>query len=292
MLRELLPVLKERVWGGSYIAGLFPGAPVSGPLGEAWLVSDHPAGRTLDEDGRPPGDLAPGHPWFPVMIKLLHAEQDLSVQVHPNDEQAAALGDRGKSEGWLILRAAPGSRICYGLLADSVDDLRAAIGRGEIESRLRYVQAREGAYYPVPPGTVHALGAGLTVLEVQQASDITFRLYDYDRPGTDGRPRELHIEQALAVTSFPQPPLPEPAPPGQDALDDNPYFRFAVESVRGRSLVPARAGCAVCLVNLDAGVAPEGFAANGRVYRAWIGPRERAATLVGNGRMAVVHVPV
>jgi mannose-6-phosphate isomerase len=292
VLRELMPVFKERVWGGSYIAGLFPKAPASGPVGEAWLVSGHPSGCTLDTDGRSPDDLAPNHPWFPVLIKLLHADQDLSVQVHPNDEQAAALGDRGKSEGWLILRAEPGSRICYGLVSDGADDLRAAIGRGEIESRLRYVQAREGAYYPVPPGTVHALGAGLTVLEVQQASDTTFRLYDYGRPGTDGRPRDLHVEQAIAVISFPQPPLPDAAPSGTDPLDDNPYFRFSVKTVDGRSAVPARAGCAVCLVNLDAGVVPEGFLPDGRAYRSWVGPRESAPVLVGNGRVAVVHVPV
>lgn len=292
MLLELRPVFKERVWGGSYIASLFSGAPVSGPLGEAWLVSDHPSGRTADSEGRTPGELAPGHPWFPVLIKLLHAEQDLSVQVHPNDEQAAALGDRGKSEGWLILRANPGSRICYGLESDSAGDLRAAIERGEIESRLRYVEAREGAYYPVPPGTVHALGGGLVVLEVQQASDTTFRLYDYNRPGTDGRPRELHVEQALAVTAFPQPPLPDSVPRNSGALDDNPYFRFTVESVEGRSTVYPHAGCAICLVNLDAGVTPEGFAPNGHAYRAWAGPHESAPVLLGRGRMAVVHVPV
>ena len=289
-MRTLVPVFKERVWGGGRIAGLFPGAPRDRALGEAWLLSDHPAGRTPFSDGGNLRDLAPGQPWFPVLIKLLHAETDLSVQVHPNDEQAAAAGDRGKTEGWLILHAEPGARICYGLETVDPARFRALAAAGRVSECLRYVPVQAGEYYPVPAGTVHALGGGVVALEVQQASDTTYRLYDY------GRPRELHIEQALAVTSFPQPAPPAGRPTAGEAvvLDDNPYFHFSVVWVDGQCDVPARPGRVTCAVSLDPGVAPAGAKApdGGRAFQAWAAKSGEPARFAGSGRLAVVRVPV
>ncbi len=291
-------MFKSRVWGGDYIAGRMPGAPRHEPLGEAWLVSDHPSGPTTDERGRALGELAPGRPWFPVMIKLLHAQADLSVQVHPNDEQAKAVNDLGKSEGWLILSAKPGARICYGHRAENAALLRAALQAGNIERLLRYVEVRPGEYYTVPPGTVHALGAGIVALEVQQSSDTTYRLYDYQRPGQDGRPRELHVEEGLAVTVFPQPDLAGrriTARGGEEALcEANDHFRFSLLEVDGLQTIDARPGEAVCLISLADGVGPaaDGAAPPRREFDSFVLEPGESVEVDGSGPLAVVRVPL
>ncbi len=135
---------------------------------------------------------------FPLLVKFLDAALPLSVQVHPNDEQAARLNppDLGKTEAWYILSADPGSTI-YAGLRPGVDrqQLADAIGQGTCEKLLHHFQPKAGDCLFIPAGTVHALGAGLLVAEVQQSSDTTFRLYDWNRVGPDGKPRPLHVEQ-------------------------------------------------------------------------------------------------
>jgi mannose-6-phosphate isomerase len=144
-------------------------------------------------------------PRFPLLFKYLDASRDLSVQVHPNDAAAARLNppDLGKTEAWLILDAQPGSRV-YAGLKPGVD--RALLERemrgGRTEQCLHWFEPRIGDCLFIPAGTVHALGAGLLVAEIQQASDTTYRLFDWNRLGPDGRPRPLHIDQALAVVDY------------------------------------------------------------------------------------------
>ncbi len=297
-MRKLSPVFKARVWGGDYIARHMLGAPGNEPIGEAWLVSDHPSGPTLDDRGRTLGELAPRRPWFPVMIKLLHAQADLSVQVHPNDEQAKAVHDLGKAEGWLILSAEPGARICHGHRAEDAAQLRDALHSGDARRLLRYTEVQPGEYYPVPPGTVHALGAGIVALEVQESSDTTYRLYDYDRPGQDGKPRDLHIEQGLAVTAFPQPRSAAhklSVRVGQEALcEANEYFRFSVLEVDGGATVVAGRGEAVCLISLADGVGPGGGSAGARqeprAFDAFVLEPGEAASVGGSGPLALIRV--
>ncbi len=142
---------------------------------------------------------------FPLLFKFLDVRENLSVQVHPNDEQAARLDppDRGKSEAWFVLSAEPGSRV-YAGLRDGVDRtaLEPAVAHGQAESCLHSFEPAPGDCVLVPAGTVHALGAGLLVAEIQQSSDTTFRLFDWNRVGPDGLPRPLHVEQAVAVGGF------------------------------------------------------------------------------------------
>lgn len=249
------PVFKERVWGGRRLARFFPDMP-PGPVGEAWVLSDHPQGRTPIANGPFRGETLhslrqriaaayPGrsdeyllgtrgvHPRtgeFPLLFKLLDASDDLSVQVHPGDDFAGLPpGELGKSEMWVVLDAEPAARLIHGL-ADGTTraDLAAAIEQGSTLEALRSVTVHPGDVYYVPAGVVHALGAGLLVAEIQQSSDTTYRLYDYDRPGLDGKPRELHVEQALACASYAPPPPPtrlrSSEPNRWETLVTSPYF--------------------------------------------------------------------
>jgi len=298
-MKTMIPVLQHRIWGGDLLPDLFPEVPpVMRPVGEAWLLSDHPTARTLDAEGRTLTELAPNRPWFPVLIKLLHAESDLSVQVHPNDEQAKAIGDFGKSEGWLILAAAPGARICHGHTAATSRDLKDAIETGQLESQLRYAEVKPGDYYPVPPGTVHALGAGILALEVQQSSDTTYRLYDYNRPDAMGKLRALHIDEAIGVTSFPQPPLPDQsryasgAPSGRIVYDDNRYFTLSTVTVSELHEEPPRPGRLLCSILLDGDVAPESLQTPPQQYATWLFEEGETAQFRGAGRVALVSIVI
>ncbi len=229
---------RRYLWGNRRLETCL-GKPI-GPgndYAESWEVADHGvdqsvvdqgplAGATLGELVRQRGPELFGrcHPQshFPLLIKFLDAAQPLSVQVHPNDEQAARLNppDLGKTEAWYILSADPGSTI-YAGLRPGVDrqQLADAIRRGTCEELLHHFQPKAGDCLFIPAGTVHALGAGLLVAEVQQSSDTTFRLYDWNRVGPDGKPRALHIEQGLAVVDFQSGPV----NPVQTRLTDRPW---------------------------------------------------------------------
>jgi len=294
----MIPVLQHRVWGGDYLAQIFSAASVKPPIGEAWLLSDHPAARTLDEQGRDLSDMAPELPWFPVLIKILQAETDLSVQVHPNDEQAKAIGDLGKTEGWLILSAQPGARICYGHTAKTPQQLRDAAAKGTLESCLRYTEVQAGQYFPVPAGTVHALGGGILALEVQQASDTTYRLYDYNRKDTNGELRALHVEEGIAVTSFVQPPLPSAQSAARVQADglilyeDHQYYAVGEVHVQGVYQHAAVANRLLCAVLLDGDAHPEGFSRKPQLYQTWLLDEGEPLTLQGVGRVAIIQIPL
>ncbi|MCY0875534.1 MAG: class I mannose-6-phosphate isomerase [Firmicutes bacterium] len=295
-MRTLVPVLQHRVWGGQYLAQVFPDAQAKPPVGEAWLLSDHPTARTLDEQGRALSEMVPDRPWFPVLIKILHAVTDLSVQVHPNDEQAKAIGDLGKTEGWLILSATPGARICYGHHAQSPEQLREAAASGTLDTWLRYTEVSAGQYFPVPAGTVHALGGGIVALEVQQASDTTYRLYDYHRKDTNGELRALHVDEGIAVTAFPQPPLPEQgARVPHDGLieyENHAYYGVATADVDGAFTHAAVPDRLLCVVLLDGEVAPTSFPRRPTPFQTWVFEEGEAVSLRGTGRVAIVQIPL
>jgi len=211
---------------------------------ESWEVCDRGVDQSIVDQGplagmalgelvrqRGPELFGRHHPQsrFPLLVKFLDAAQALSVQVHPNDEQAARLNppDSGKTEAWYILSADPGSTI-YAGLCQGVDrqQLAAAIGQGTCENLLHHFQPKAGDCLFIPAGTVHALGAGLLVAEVQQSSDTTFRLYDWNRVGPDGMSRPLHIEQGLAVVDFQHGPV----DPAQPQLTDRSWVSRLVAS--------------------------------------------------------------
>lgn len=251
----LSPYFREMVWGGRRLGEIFAKSlPAGLGIGESFELSSYAgreskvaagplAGVGLDELVREFGaDLLGaavvrrygGH--MPLLIKLLDACQDLSVQVHPDDAYASAKGlqDAGKMEAWLVLHSDSG-RVAYGLV-DGVGrtDFAAAIEAGRVEEVIRFFPVERGDLVFSPPGTVHALCAGVVIYEVQQSSDLTFRIHDYDRLGLDGKKRELHIEQAMDVIDF-DAKLPAPqhwsALPGASAdgveLVDCEHFRFS-----------------------------------------------------------------
>jgi mannose-6-phosphate isomerase len=212
------PIFKRYFWGGRRLGTLL-GKPIEpeGDCAESWEIADHPHGQSVVASGPLAGttlhalvesratELLGRHaplPRFPLIFKFLDCQRDLSVQVHPDDAAAARLDppDLGKTEAWVILHADPGSRVWAGL-KQGIDRaaLAEAVRHGRTVECLHWFEARPGDCVFIPAGTVHALGAGLVVAEIQQASDTTFRLYDWDRVGPDGKPRPLHVAEALAV---------------------------------------------------------------------------------------------
>ena len=218
---RLQPVFKQRPWGGQRLAKLW-GKPNSNTTGwaESWEVVDLGDDQSRVQGGPFDGcslhDLVREHSHellgrhagcqqFPLLFKFLDTAEAMSVQVHPNDAQAAALvpGQQGKSEAWLILSAAPNSRLSVGLNS-GVDraTLERHLAAGTVEQCLHSIPARVGDVIAVRPGTVHAIGGGIALVEIQQSSDVTFRLFDWNRRDAHGRSRPLHIEQALQCIDF------------------------------------------------------------------------------------------
>lgn len=215
------PIFRRFLWGGRRLQTL-----LNKPIGdesdyaESWEIVDHGADQSVVADGPLQGstlaEVIAGHAApllgrhaglsrFPLLFKFLDAHKTLSVQVHPNDAQAATLQppDLGKTEAWVVLHADPGSVMYAGLRPEVTPaSFRDALRNGCGDTCLHRIEPREGDCIFIPAGTVHALGEGLVVAEIQQASNVTFRLYDWNRTGSDGRPRQLHVEQGLAVTDF------------------------------------------------------------------------------------------
>ncbi|AWB45234.1 mannose-6-phosphate isomerase, class I [Paenibacillus sp. CAA11] len=214
----LEPVFKDRIWGGTKLRDLFGYEIPNDHTGECWAISAHPHGQSVVRQGtykgKRLGDLWSEHPElfasdskvFPLLTKILDASDDLSVQVHPDDIYAGEHenGELGKTECWYIVDAEPGSVIVYGHEAKSKEELVRWIEEGKWDTLLTKIEVKPGDFFYVPSGTIHALGKGIVVLETQQSSDTTYRVYDYDRKDSEGNTRELHLEKAIDVTTVPQ----------------------------------------------------------------------------------------
>lgn len=218
----LRPLYRRYLWGGRRFASVFGrDLPAGEDFAESWQLVDRGAeqsvvatgpfagqtlGRLVRERGAEFLGRHAGLAAFPLLFKFLDAARDLSVQVHPDDAVAARQDppDLGKTEAWVVVEAAPGARIYAGLRPGvDADVLAAALRRGRCDEVLHAFEPRAGDCVFIPAGTVHAIGAGLLVAEIQQSSDVTFRLFDWNRVGPDGLPRTLHVEQGLeAVTRF------------------------------------------------------------------------------------------
>jgi mannose-6-phosphate isomerase len=222
------PIYEYRLWGGRCLEEvLCAPLPSQGPVGEAWVLSDRDdhASRVLDGpfEGRTLGQLMDQFPVpllgtlagrfsrFPLLLKFLDAQQMLSVQVHPSDAHPDLLpaGETGKTEAWVVLKAEPQSRIYAGLKpGTTADALRRALANGGITDHLSCFTPKRGDGVLLAAGTVHSLGGGVVVFEIQQNSDVTFRLYDWDHvDAKTGRPRALHVEQALSCIDFGEGPV-------------------------------------------------------------------------------------
>lgn len=216
-LLRLKPVFQEKIWGGERLRTVFHYDIPSDQTGECWAISGHPsgdcqlenpefAGETLgslwkkrpDLFGNLPGDT------FPLLIKIIDAKDDLSIQVHPNDAYAGVHenGALGKTECWYVLDCDPGTKIVIGHNAKTREEMRQMVEEKRWMELIREVPIQKGDFFQINPGCLHAIKGGTLILETQQSSDVTYRFYDYDRL-SDGKPRPLHIEQSLAVTQVP-----------------------------------------------------------------------------------------
>ena len=230
----LTPALHRRVWGGDRLAKLHAAGESQvteglEPIGESWLLdadsvvaNGSHAGQTLGALAHRFGSALVGTvpharygSRFPLLLKLLDAAQPLSVQVHPADDYAltheAATGHLGKSEAWYVLEASDGATVLWGVTEPlTPEQMRAAATDGSLPQLMHNVPVARGSVVVNPAGTLHAVGAGILLFEIQQASDLTYRLYDYGRLGADGRPRELHLDKAAAVADLAGAPFEEP----------------------------------------------------------------------------------
>ena len=214
---HLEPVLHEKIWGGTELRDQFGYAIPSDHTGECWAISGHPngdcrvtnpefGGQTLGQlfrtrrelFGNIPGDV------FPLLVKIIDARQDLSIQVHPDDAYAKVHenGSLGKTECWYVLDSKPGTTVIIGHNAGTREEMRQMVAEGKWNQLLRQIPLRRGDFFQINPGCLHALKGGSLILETQQSSDVTYRFYDYDRL-ENGKKRELHIEKSLDVTTVP-----------------------------------------------------------------------------------------
>jgi mannose-6-phosphate isomerase len=243
------PICQERIWGGSGLRDEFGRELHSEKIGESWEVTCREEAESRVAagplQGRALGELiaifgaellgekiAKGNS-FPLLLKILDAQDVLSVQVHPDDKFAALHeGGAGKSEVWYILKAQPGAKIIYGLRPEiSQAEFIAALKQGDLTACLREVEVRPGEIYPIPPGLVHALGKGIMVVELQQNSDLTYRVYDWKRVDQHGLARPLHVEKALQVIEFGLVPPGPLHPDGSGLILTNEHFSLAYHRV-------------------------------------------------------------
>lgn len=217
MSRQLLrmePVFLEKIWGGDRLHTVFDYEIPCDTTGECWAISGHPGGestvagtgKTLAQlwkeqpelFGNLPGEL------FPLLVKIIDAREDLSIQVHPDDSYAAAHEENslGKTECWYVLDCDEGTTIIIGHNAKTREEMAQMVAEGRWNELLREIPIRKGDFFQINPGCLHAIKGGTMILETQQSSDMTYRFYDYGRL-QDGKPRELHIEKSLDVTTAP-----------------------------------------------------------------------------------------
>ena len=260
-------------WGGHALKELFGKNAPDEITGESLEVSALPGHESRVANGEYAGktlrDLFPlwgksltglSRSSFPLLLKLLDTREPLSVQVHPDDSYALTHeGKPGKSEAWYILDAAPGAQLVYGIDTHG-ESLRSVLDEGKLESSLCRTDVHAGDVFYIPAGTVHALGSGIRCYEIQQASDLTYRLWDWGRTGKDGKPRPLHIEQALSVSKsgvLPRQAGETEKQPGgrRTLLVSDPHFLLYAYDLDGRLTLPTgkmqfltatAKGCTLC----------------------------------------------
>jgi len=247
---KLRGATKDYLWGGSKLRLWGKEAPTP-KIAESWelsfndegpsLIASGPNKRRLLKDLATKEDLGTvpaSFRFFPVLIKLIDAAKDLSIQVHPSDQYALRNESQyGKTEMWYVIESEPGSGLYVGFKRPtSLEEVRSAVLNGTITSLLSFHEVKSGETYFIPSGTVHAIGKGVTLLEIQQNSTLTYRLYDYGRLDADGKPRPLHLVKALEVLDY------EPYnPPSftEPLIGQSSYFSSSVHTLKGEDLISA-----------------------------------------------------
>lgn len=220
----LQPNFKERIWGGAKLNSFFNYPIPSKQTGECWGVSAHTSGESIVKEGKFSGkrlsELWKDHQElfghrkeerFPLLTKILDAKTNLSVQVHPDNEYAHKHenGELGKTECWYVIDCEEDSELIYGHHAKTKSQFIEMINSGDWDHLLKRVKVKKGDFFYIPSGTVHAIGAGVLILETQQSSDTTYRVYDFDRVDVNGHKRKLHLDKAIDVSTIPHREIPQ-----------------------------------------------------------------------------------
>ncbi len=285
---ELLPIFRERVWGRTSLEPYFDNHPGKERIGEVWFTfheNQTASGKSLGEVLTDQPALLgrawlPEHPGVcPLLVKLLFTTERLSVQVHPDDDYAREHHRcLGKTEAWYVLRSEPPGEVAIGFRERLTPErFEQSIQTGEIEQLLDWRKVQAGDVVFTPAGTVHAIGAGVTICEIQENSDITYRLYDY------GRPRELHLQHGVAVSELgPHEFVPDlmPVAEGRDCLLKNSYFNIERLRPTSRMTIPGGSSYSLLICTEGAGtIAGQAFSKG----RCWFVPASVEVQIDGPG---------
>ena len=258
---KMHPVFKHYLWGGEQLKNIYAVKNDTEPLAESWVLSCHDNGPSVIANGKYRGktlkEYILAHPQvlgtrnqtgeFPILIKLIDAADNLSVQVHPNDEAAALLeGQRGKTEWWYVIKADKDAKLIWGVKQPTTHAaLREAIENQTVISLLNTVPTAAGDSFLIEAGTIHSIGKGNLIAEIQQSSDVTYRLYDYLRLDKNGKPRELHIKKGVAVSTV------TPPSPAVSAQSSCSYFTIEKLEVSGNTTLTVDNQSFVALLNVN-----------------------------------------
>ncbi|MBO4856267.1 MAG: class I mannose-6-phosphate isomerase [Bacilli bacterium] len=295
---KLKPVVKSYIWGGQYFQKYGKGDQEV--ISELWELSLRDGNSSIIAEGEYKGlelnkvvtkeDVGPAQtrfPYFPLLIKLIDAKRDLSVQVHPSDDYALKNENSfGKSEMWHIIDADDGAGLYIGLKENSSkEDIEKRLNDGTILEALNFVHVKPGDTFVINPGTIHAIGAGMRLIEIQQNSDLTYRLFDYNRLDKDGNPRELHIEKALKVIDYSSYKFIK----NQDSvLADNQYFKVKRESFNKELVIKANRDSFVSFTFIDGEGTVDGM--KFQKFDTFFLPYGKECTVKGNGVVIISEV--
>ena len=263
---KLFPECKDNIWGGTKLKDKYGKTSDKSIVAESWELSYHKDGPTRIADGRTLqealsaaeiGTNCEGFPFFPTLVKLIDAKQDLSVQVHPSDEYALTHENSfGKTEMWYIVEADEGAGIYLGFKKDvTQEEYEQAIADHTLTELLNFFEVKAGDCYFIPSGTIHAIATGCLICEIQQNSNLTYRVYDYGRKDKNGNERELHVEKALKVTTlqkYEYQPLALPTEQGT-LLGASRYFTTTLVQVDGEKILNADKGSFKCFTCVEGG---------------------------------------
>lgn len=298
-LVKLKPSVKDYIWGGNYFQKFNKGLGLS-RVSECWELSVRDVDSSIIASGKDEGkklsdviskeDIGPvmdRFPYFPLLIKLIDAKENLSVQVHPSDDYALKYENSfGKSEMWHIISADEDSGLYVGLNKDyKKEDIEKALKEGTILECLNFFKVKSGDTFVINPGTIHAIGKGVRLIEIQQNSNLTYRLYDYNRVDSNGNPRELHINKALEVIDYKQY---KPVQKNNEYLADNKYFSVKEVSFAGDLAITANENSFVSFTFLDG----EGMVNDipFKQYDTFFLPYKKECLIKGNGRVVISKV--
>ncbi len=292
---KLKPAIKDYIWGGTYFKQFGKGN--QDIIAECWELSVRDDFNcVLASSGQPLKEIltkemigpnSDRFPYFPLLIKLIDAKDNLSVQVHPSDDYALKNEHSfGKSEMWHIISAEPGCGLYIGFKKKICKrEVNHRLKDGSILEVLNFVEVKPGDTYLINPGTIHAIGKGVRLIEIQQNSDLTYRLYDYNRVGKDGQPRPLHIEKALNVIDYHEYKFLKPE---GDVLADNQYFKVSRKEFDGELEIKADQGSFVSFTFIDGSGQVDGVPY--QVYDTFFLPNGKSCVVKGKGIVILSRV--